>query len=178
MTILLFNLVGYRWVAHVMGQRLDAQLEARLDDHQYDETQLIELKVALHLPYQTARADYERFDGEIKMDGITYKYVKRKLCGDTLYLKCIPYTSGMHLEAAKNDFLKNNSDLVQNNSSKKQDGSKQTGWKKNSSDWEQQILLLQTEHPVPSQKNRSIPATESIFSFPRTSPEQPPDLTA
>lgn len=177
MTLLLFNLVGYRWVAHVMEQRLDAQLEARLDGNQYDETQLIELKIALHMPYQTARADYERYDGEIKMDGITYKYVKRKLCGDTLYLKCIPHTSGMRLEAAKNDFLKNNSDLAQNNSSKKQGGSKELGWKKNSSEWEQQDLLSQVNLPILPQKKPSVFLTESLFSSPHLSPEQPPDLS-
>ncbi|MBE7169457.1 MAG: hypothetical protein INR73_02645 [Williamsia sp.] len=175
--ILLFNLLGYRLVAHMLAQRLDAQLEARLDDNQYDETTLIELKVALHMPYQTGEGEYERYDGEVKMNGITYKYVKRKLSGDTLYLKCIPHTSGMHLEAAKNDFTKNNSDLAQPPFAKKQ-GTKQPGWKKPSSEWEPHIQLAQAEHLVLPQRTQTIPVTEKIAGSPHHSPEQPPDLSA
>ena len=175
--ILFFNLAGYRVVAHFLEQRLDAQLEARLDVDQYDEAQLIQLKIPLHLPYQTAWANFERCDGEIKRDGITYKYVKRKLSGDTLYLKCIPYTSGMHLEAAKNDFLKNNSDLAQSNPSKKTGDSKSAGLKKSSGEWEHPASWAQAYRLVPLQPFPAIPVTEKIITIPHGSPEQPPDLS-
>src|SRR5580765_5608836 len=115
MCILLFNFVGYRFVVNYMQQKSDAQLEARLDKDQYEESQLVELKIPLNLPYQTSWSAYVRYDGEIQLDGISYKYVSRKLSNDTLYIKCIPNTKKMHLETAKDNFFKNNNDIAQNN---------------------------------------------------------------
>ena len=111
--------MGYRFIVDYMQKRSDEKLETRLDHDQYDESQLIEVKIPLSLPYQASWSQYERYDGEVEMNGITYKYVKRKLCNDTLYLKCIPNTQRMRLQAAKKDFFKNNNDIAQNNSSKK-----------------------------------------------------------
>ena len=79
-----------------------AQLEFSLDNNAYDESQLIELKVPVHLPYQGNWTNFQRYDGEINLNGVVYKYVKRKLANDTLYLKCIPDTKKMNLQKAKN----------------------------------------------------------------------------
>ena len=98
LAILIFNWIGYRFVVDYLQHKSDRQLEARLDKNQYDESQLVELKVPIHLPYQTSWAAYERYDGEIALNGTLYKYVERKLSDDTLYLKCLPNTKKMHLE--------------------------------------------------------------------------------
>ena len=45
---------GYRLVVDYMQQKLNDQLEARLDNNVYDESQLVELKIPMHLPYQTS----------------------------------------------------------------------------------------------------------------------------
>ena len=82
-------LFGYRFVADYMQQRSDKQLEAHLDKNNYKESELIELKVPIHLPYQTTWAEFERYDGEVELNGILYKYVKRKVVNDTLVLLCI-----------------------------------------------------------------------------------------
>jgi len=92
-----------------------AQLEFSLDNNAYDESQLIELKVPVHLPYQGNWTNYQRYDGEINLNGVVYKYVKRKLANDTLYLKCIPDTKKMNLQKAKNDFFSLSNNLAQNN---------------------------------------------------------------
>ena len=96
-----------------MQHKASDQLEVRLDKSLYDESQLIELKVPMNLPYQTNWSAYQRFDGEIEVDGIMYKYVKRKVANDTLYLMCIPNTKKMRLETAKNDFFKLSNDLAE-----------------------------------------------------------------
>ena len=77
--ILLFNWCGYRWVINLVQQSADAKLEARLDRDDYDESQLIEIKVPVDMPYQSDWAGFERYDGEIEVNGIHYKYVKRKV---------------------------------------------------------------------------------------------------
>jgi hypothetical protein len=58
------------------------------------------------MPYITTWADYERVDGEIQINGAFYKYVKRKVCNDTLYLKCIPHTGKTVLNQSKADYAK------------------------------------------------------------------------
>ena len=101
-----------------MEHKADSMLEVKLDNNHYEESQLIELKIPIDLPYQSTWASFERFDGEIEMNGTLYKYVKRKLVNDTLVLLCIPNHQKMELQTARNDFFKNTNDLSQNNSKK------------------------------------------------------------
>ena len=75
--LLFFNWYGYRLITDYMQQRSDAQLEARLDQNDYDESQLIELRVPLNLPYHNDWTEFERYDGEVEIEGVHYKYVKR-----------------------------------------------------------------------------------------------------
>ena len=84
--ILCFNWFGYSTVVFLMQQKADVQLEASLDTKSIKESELFEIKIPLHLPYQTNWANYERYDGEVKLDGTIYKYVKRKVTADTLHL--------------------------------------------------------------------------------------------
>jgi hypothetical protein len=127
--VLLFNWFGYNLVVNYLQQKSDSHLEALLDNNKYTDAELIELKIPTHVPYQTSWAAYERYDGEIEMNGMLYKYVKRKVCNDTLYLMCIPNTKKMNLETARNDFFKNNNDLNQNNNSNKTGNSKSSSFK-------------------------------------------------
>ena len=176
-TLFLFNLFGYRLVVQYMQQKASAQLEARLDKNLYNDSQLIELKVPMHLPYQTNWSAYQRFDGEIEVDGITYKYVKRKVADDTLYLMCIPNTKKMNLETAKNDFFKLTNDLTQNNDSKKSDSSKTISFKSLQGEYDEYAFALNSFNLYSDHMN-SWPSlnSEKLISSPHISPEQPPDI--
>ena len=176
-TLFLFNLFGYRLVVQYMQQKASAQLEARLDKNLYNDSQLIELKVPMHLPYQTNWSAYQRFDGEIEVDGITYKYVKRKVADDTLYLMCIPNTKKMNLETAKNDFFKLTNDLTQNNNSKKSDNSKNISFKTLQGEYDEYTFALNS-FDLFSDNMNSWPClnSEKLISSPHVSPEQPPDI--
>ena len=176
-TLFLFNLFGYRLVVQYMQQKASAQLEARLDKNLYNQSQLIELKVPMHLPYQTNWSAYQRFDGEIEVDGITYKYVKRKVADDTLYLMCIPNTKKMNLETAKNDFFKLTNDLTQNNNSKKSDNSKNISFKTLQGEYDEYTFALNS-FDLFSDNMNSWPClnSEKLISSPHVSPEQPPDI--
>jgi len=104
--ILLFNWVGYRLFSDFLMHRADIQLEARLDRNDFREDELVEIKIPLHLPYQLNWKSFERFDGEIDVDGVHYKYVKRKIYNDSLVLLCLPNKTKQNIEKAKDDYFK------------------------------------------------------------------------
>jgi hypothetical protein len=116
----LFNWFGYRLVFNYMQDKKDSQLETRFDNNNYDESQLIEIKIPLNLPYQNNWSAFERYDGEIKYNGVIYKYVKRKVENNNLIILCYPNNDKMHLQNAKDEFFKLASDFQQQNQGKKQ----------------------------------------------------------
>jgi hypothetical protein len=175
--LFLFNLFGYRLVVEYMQAKVSDQLEARLNNNLYSDSQLIELKVPIHLPYQTSWADYQRYDGEIEVDGIMYKYVKRKVADDTLYLMCIPNTKKMHLETAKNDYFRLSNDIAQNNNSKKSGDSKTISFKNLQGEYDEYSFQLNTSFDADNY-GRFWPliCSKKLLSSPHISPEQPPDF--
>lgn len=175
-TLFLFNLFGYRLLVNYMQDKANVQLEAKFDHNSYDESQLIELKVPINLPYQTDWAAYQRYDGELEINGVMYKYVKRKVSNDTLYVMAIPNTKKMHLETAKNDFFKITNDLTQNNKSKKSDNQK-SSFKNLQNEYDGYSFSLNTKSCIESQQNLwLINTSKNLFSSPHVSPEQPPDM--
>ena len=73
-----------------MISHADSQLVQQLDESDYCDTDLIEVKIPLHLPYMQSQSEYERYDGSAEHDGVQYNYVKRRLSNDTLSILCIP----------------------------------------------------------------------------------------
>ncbi|HZI52243.1 MAG TPA: hypothetical protein VFD56_00960 [Chitinophagaceae bacterium] len=118
--ILSFNWYGYRIVTSILSKNADKKLELRLDNNQYDESQLIELRVSLNLAYQNDQGDFERHYGEIEIDGMYYTYVKRKIEDGYLIVKCIPNRSKEQIKEAGNDYFKMTNGLDQNQPDKKQ----------------------------------------------------------
>ena len=176
-TLFFFNLFGYRLVYDYLQQKASVQLEASLDKNLYSDDQLTELKVALNLPYQISWSGYQRCDGEIEIGGIAYKYVKKKVANDTLYLMCIPNTKKMHLETAKNDFFKYSNDLTQNNSSKKSGDSK-ISFKIRQGEYDEYSFALKALRINDHSGNLwHVKNANSLMSSPRISPEQPPDVS-
>jgi hypothetical protein len=118
LVILLFNWVGYRLLTNVLQHSANIRLEAKLDKNDYKEEDLIEIKVPVDLPYQLNWNSFERFDGEIDVDGIHYKYVKRKIYNDSLVLLCLPNQTKQNLEKAKEDYFKGVNDIDQSSQKK------------------------------------------------------------
>jgi hypothetical protein len=120
LTILLFNWVGYRFFSDFLQHRADLQLEARIDKNDYENDRLVEIRIPLNLPYQANWQSFERFDGEIDVDGVHYKYVKRKIYNDSLILLCLPNEDKQNIEKAKGDYFKIVND-INSGSQKKSD---------------------------------------------------------
>jgi hypothetical protein len=117
-SLLLFNWYGYRFVTNYLQQKADTQLEARLDVNDYDESQLIEIRVELNIPYQYSWSNFERHSGEIELNGQIYAYVKRKVEDGYLVLKCIPNTIKQNIKNADNILFTANNGLDQERNGK------------------------------------------------------------
>ena len=122
LVLLLFNFVGYRVLFYALQHQADKQLETQLDKEAYNDEDLVTITVPLSLPYLTNWKDFERTDGEIKLDGKIYHYVKQKVYEGQLILMCLPDEQKMHLENAKDDFFKLANELVNNAPSQKKSG--------------------------------------------------------
>jgi GH15 family glucan-1,4-alpha-glucosidase len=118
--LLAFNWYGYKIVLAAMQDKADRKLEALLDNSEYDESQLIEIRVTMNMPYQQRFTEYERTYGEVDIDGKTYTYVKRKVEGDVVVLKCIANTSKQQLKKIDNDFTKANTGIDTDHPGKQQ----------------------------------------------------------
>ena len=130
----------------------------------------------MHLPYQTNWSSYQRYEGEIEVDGMMYKYVKRKVANDTLYVMCIPNTKKMHLETAKNDFFKMSNDL-QTNDSKKSGDSKTISFKSLQGEYDAYSFQLSALLNINTSCNLWHSGnSKKLLSSPHLSPEQPPDF--
>ena len=99
--VLLFNIVGYRVWFYYAEKKSDSRMEALLNKNQYDEDDLVLLKVPLNMPYQIEQTQFERVDGEVTLNGRIYKYVKRRVSQGNLLLLCLPDTHKMSLKKAK-----------------------------------------------------------------------------
>ena len=173
--VLLFNWVGYRVLSDYFVQKADQALEQRLDNDEYDESQLIEIKIPLKLPYQSTFKKFERFDGEIEVNGTHYKYVKRAVYNDSLILLCLPNEGKMKLKSAQDEFFKLVNDIQNPSPNKKSDNSTHsvknpvTEYYNTSNNWlVPKLTALFSQHFITNSSSYS-----SGFTI---SPEQPPEV--
>lgn len=106
MGVLLFNFYGYRLMIGYMQHQHATALAQQLDREQYGDEDLRSIKVPLQLPYYNGSAGWERVEGSIEIEGVTYEYVKRRVHADTLELLCLPNRGKMHLQSAATEFFK------------------------------------------------------------------------
>jgi hypothetical protein len=95
-----------------LQQKEQSTFEATLDKETYDEKELITFKMPLSIPYQPSWKEFERVDGEITIDGVIYKYVKRKIEDGQLVLLCLPYYKKMNLVKASTEFGSHGNDMA------------------------------------------------------------------
>ena len=103
-TVYLVNLAGGTMLFEYLIQKNDRLLTERIDEGDYDLSQLVEVKVPLRLHYYSSSLNYERYYGEAEVDGRYYSYVMRKVMNDTVYLLCLPNTVKAELKKAKVSF--------------------------------------------------------------------------
>ena len=110
---MLFNLVGYRWIFTAIENKVTAKLEQKISSGNYREDQLVEIQIPLNMPYYSDK-DYENVYGETDWNGNHYRYVKRKVSGNILYLLCLPNKEKTNIVKAENEFTKTVNDIPAN----------------------------------------------------------------
>lgn len=116
---MVFNLVGYRWLFNAFEQRATARLENKISTGNYSDDQLVEIKIPLNMPYFSDK-DYEEVYGERDWNGQHYRYVKRKVSNNVLYLLCLPNKEKTNIANVKNEFTKAVNDVPGNNKGSEQ----------------------------------------------------------
>jgi hypothetical protein len=107
-----FNWAGYRLLSGLLEQNADKALEASINSASYDEHELVEMRVPLNVPYLVGTSgDFERYDGSIEVDGVHYKYVKRKIENGELVLLCLPNPDKTQFQNSRIEFFKLLNDL-------------------------------------------------------------------
>ena len=112
--ILLFSIAGYRLLFFQLEKNATTVLENKIDEGNYSPEQLVEIQIPLSMPYYSDK-DFEAVYGETEWNGQHYRYVKRKVSGNTLYLLCIPNHEKNKIATAENEFTKSVTDTHQNN---------------------------------------------------------------
>ena len=173
MGILLFNWIGYQVLYDYLLQQSDRQLESRLDQNQYDEEELVAITLPLHMPYYSDQSDYQRIDGEININGVQYKYVKRRVHADSVTLLCIPDQQRMKLKEERNNYFKSVVGLQRSGKSKDQRISFKSflsEYTEKQQYWKPAVFLHATQG--------YLPASEKAYSFIFiSSQEHPPQNT-
>lgn len=175
LSVLLFNSGGYRLVLDYAEANQNTQLEIQLDEKQYDQTALIEIRVPVSLPYQTDWKEFERVDGEVEFNGMHYKFVERKLEGGEMIYKCIPNEGKTQLVNARENFFKLVNDLQTQESSSKKSSTANHSVKTFSFDFCDEIkdwILDALQQSNSSYNNFSAAIFSAAFML---TPEQPPE---
>lgn len=102
---MVFNLLGYRWFFSVIEENATTKLEQKISAGNFNEEQLVEIRIPLNMPYYSDK-DYEEVYGETDWNGEHYRYVKRKVSNNTLYLLCLPDKENTSIAKVKNEFTK------------------------------------------------------------------------
>lgn len=103
LSIYLFNLVGSSIYIEYLIRKNEQKAVASIDEGRYENYQLVEIKVPLRTPYYSSSAGYERYYGEVDLNGHNYNYVQRKVMSDTVYLVCLPDYAKNKLQKAKRE---------------------------------------------------------------------------
>lgn len=105
--MLFFNWYGYRLLTAWWQGRADRRLEARIDNDDYDESNILWIRIPLtKLSYYNGSTEFERIDGEIIYGEVAYRYVKRRIFMDSVELMCIRNTDATSLGKTSNEFYK------------------------------------------------------------------------
>lgn len=159
-----------------METKANSSLVAKLDNNDYDENDLIEMRVSLNLPYQNDQSDFERINGEIEINGTHYNYVKRKIDKGQLVVMCIPNRSKTRLENSKTNYFKLVNDLQQEGQGKKSEKSTAGTFKGLFSEYSESNNNWSLQSPAIIVERTAQRDVEPISAFSFLLPGQPPEF--
>ena len=123
LALFLFNIAGYKGFFFFLTQSADQRLAEKIKGGNDLDKDLITVKFPFNVPYLSDSKDFETMEGEVNVKGIIYKYVKRKIARDTLFLLCIENKEKTLIEKKRAEYFNKVNDLEANTS--KKSGAKQ-----------------------------------------------------
>jgi hypothetical protein len=112
--VLIFNIVGYKFVANYFESKATRDLQTLLDLNNYSDADLISFKFQSSLPYHSDSKEFESMEGNIDINGVNYQYVKKRFYNDSLEVLCIPNIANSFIKNTQNYFAKQ---LIENTTS-------------------------------------------------------------
>jgi hypothetical protein len=91
-----------------------------IDAGRIDRNKLVEIKIPFKAPYYSSSPGYERFYGEVNIEGNFYTYVERMVTNDTIFLLCLPDTEKTKLQKAKTSLTVDGLSLLEKGDHKNQ----------------------------------------------------------
>jgi hypothetical protein len=82
--------IGYYYISHISILFSNTQLQSAIDNNTIHQQDIQLIKVPIQLPYQIDWNEFEKIEGSVAYNGITYKYIGRKLTKDTMVYQCVP----------------------------------------------------------------------------------------
>ncbi|MEN9600237.1 MAG: hypothetical protein RL596_2561 [Bacteroidota bacterium] len=119
LAVLLFTWGGYRLLTNYLEERAEIAMQEALYDNQYEEANLLYVKIPMSLPYGTSSKEFETVNGSIEVNGITYNYVKRRFYQDYLELYYTPNIEKTNIRNARDEFFRLANDFTADHSSAK-----------------------------------------------------------
>jgi hypothetical protein len=116
LALLLFNSGGYALLFQYFIYRSDNSVNERINNNQYKNTDLFEVKIPVHLNI-TDWNEYELVSGQVQLRDNSYNYAELKMTRDTMYLMCIPNPEKGRLVNANIIYAKYVNDIPMNKKS-------------------------------------------------------------
>ncbi len=168
---MVFNLFGYRCFFSIIEGKATAKLEQKISTGRYSDDQLVEIQIPLNMPYYSDK-DYEEVYGETDWNGEHYRYVKRKVSGNILYLLCLPDKENTNIAKVKSEFNKAVNDIPANKQSSQQKNTfnklMTSEFQKNETTVDENIFLATTLSFI----NKNVEAKDLFISLTEAQPPE------
>jgi len=159
-----------------METTASAELTEQITENRYDENQLISLKVPVTgLAYYNNSKEFEWVDGSIDIQGVRYKYVKRRIYNDTLEVMCIPDAASIRLGEINTAFFRWTNGLSRTGQDRRQ-GAHTRLLHPLSPDYYAIGQAFQLQLPSVCSSTGTATAVIPVTSVYRPVPENPPEL--
>jgi len=152
--------------------RSDSSILNRINNNHYKNTDLVEVKIPVHLAIQDW-TEYEPISGQVQLKDNSYNYAELKLTRDTMYLRCIPNQDKSRLINANIIYAKQVSDIPVN----KRSHPPLTKKSISENQYNYTILQYKAFLPVNDTKAGYDYASSDIIKTSIDVPGQPPELS-
>jgi hypothetical protein len=173
LSVHLFYAGGYTLFFQYFIHRSETQMVKQIYENKVDATQLVQIKIPVHMPQMQDWPDYEHVQGQVQLKDNYYNYVGVKMTRDTMYLVCIANSVKTRLVSANLIVAKDVSDVPL---TKK--GSEQSSVKKASGGFEYNMPALHYSFVTFSQtlKGHENPISAKLTNPYIESPGKPPNF--